>query len=205
MEPQVDSAAERMRILEMIEAGRITAAEGLQLLAGLAAGAPAGGEAQAAPAAAATATAAPPDFDRWRRWWLVPLWAGVGVLLLGALLMFWAISTAGVGLLLACAAVPFGLGVLLMALAAASRSARWMHIRVDTGQNAWPRSIRLSFPLPIRLTAWALRTFGHRIPGLADHGVDELVMAVAESSTPEAPLYVDVHEGDGEHVQVYIG
>ena len=90
----------------------------------------------------------------------------------------------------------------------ASRTARWIHVRVNTGHASreWPRKISLSFPLPIRLTAWFLRAFGQFIPDLKKTGVDELILALEDNTSPENPLFVDVHEGeDGERVQVYIG
>jgi hypothetical protein len=139
---------------------------------------------------------------------MVPMWAGIGVLLVGAVLMFAAYQAGGLGFWFACAALPFAAGVLIMALAAASRSARWLHVRVRTNQrtNDWPRNIVLSFPLPIRLTAWLLRLAGPYIPQLKNHGLDELILALAETTSSEAPLYVDVDEGEGgERVQVYIG
>jgi hypothetical protein len=133
---------------------------------------------------------------------------GIGVLLLGALLMYAAFQAGGLGFWFACASLPFAVGVLIMAVAAGSRSARWLHVRVRTNPatNEWPRNIALSFPLPIRLTAWLLRLVGPFIPQLKDHGLDELILALAETTSAEAPLYVDVDEGNGgERVQVYIG
>ena len=202
-----DSAA-RMRILQMIEDGQVSAADGLKLLDALGAD-----DAAATPSVddAATAPGQPaagPDLDYWRRWWLVPMWAGIGVLLVGAVLMFAAYQAGGFGFWFGCAALPFAVGVLIMALAAGSRSARWLHVRVRTNQKAndWPHNIALSFPLPIRLTAWLLRLAGPFIPQLKDHGLDELILALAETTSSEAPLYVDVDEGEGgERVQVYIG
>ncbi len=136
------------------------------------------------------------------------MWAGISVLLVGATLMFAAYQAAGFDFWFFCAALPFAAGVVIMALAAGSRSARWLHVRVRTNQpaNDWPRNIALSFPLPIRLTAWLLRMFGRFIPQLKDHGLDEVILALAETTSSDAPLYVDVDEGEGgERVQVYIG
>ena len=54
--------------------------------------------------------------------------------------------------------------------------------------------------------AWLLRLVGPFIPQLRDHGLDELILALAETTSSQAPLYVDVDEGElGERVQVYIG
>ena len=204
------SSSERMRILQMIEDGQVSAAEGLKLLDALSAAETAPSANQAAPAAPAKDGQPPanPDREYWRRWWIVPMWAGIGVLLVGALLMFAAYQASGFGFWFMCAALPFAAGVLIMALASGSRSARWLHVRVRTNPNAndWPRNIALSFPLPIRLTAWLLRLVGPFIPQLKDHGLDDLILALAETTSSDAPLYVDVDEGEGgERVQVYIG
>jgi hypothetical protein len=199
------SETERMHILQMIEDSQISAAEGLRLLDALGAAA---AETPAEPLSAPAQSAPEADLEYWRRWWMLPMGVGIGVLLVGALLMYAAFQAGGLGFWFACASLPFAAGVLIMALAAGSRSARWLHVRVRTNPaaNDWPRNIAFSFPLPIRLTAWLLRLAGPFIPQLKDHGLDELVLALAETTSAEAPLYVDVDEGDGgERVQVYIG
>lgn len=200
--------AERMQILQMIEDGKVSAAEGLRLLDALNS-APAAEAAPEPEPAGAPASAALPDEDlnRWRRWWIVPMWIGTGIVLVGALLMYAAYSATGhLGFWFGCATLPFILGVIVMALAGFSQSARWLHVRVKTGQEEWPRNIAISFPLPIGLTAWFLRTFGSRIPKLRETGVDELIMALGEHTSAESPLYINVDEGGhGEKVQVYIG
>ena len=96
------ASAARMRILQLIEDGQVSAAEGLKLLDALSAD-------EAAPAAAEP-PATNPDLDYWRRWWIVPMWVGTGVLLVGALLMFAAYQTGGLGFWFLCAALPFAAG-----------------------------------------------------------------------------------------------
>ncbi len=220
------SDVERMHILQMIEDGAVTAEEGLRLLNALAGNKPeleAGNAAEAGSAEAHASSAAheaeapqeppivhttppAPNMEKWKRWWLIPLWIGVGITTVGALLMYWAYAKTGLSLWLACLSLPFAVGVLVIALAAATRTAKWIHIRVNTGKDEWPRNIALSFPLPIHLTAWFLRTFRNNIPKFKDTAVDELILAMGESTTPDNPLYVEVNEGaNGEHVQVYIG
>ena len=238
---------ERRLILEMIESGKITAEDGLNLLQALPtdpteefagdvpeswsleAGHPAEtslGEDQpsesmplpAAPQAdvlaASVASAAgeaaaqskPPDFDRWRQFWVIPLWVGVGVTILGAWLMFTAQRSSGIGFWFLCAWIPFAIGLLVMVIAWQSRSARWLHLRVQQQPGEWPQNIALSFPLPLRATGWFMRTFRKRIPGLEDTSVDELLTAVENSTSPDTPLYIEVEEGEnGERVQIFIG
>ncbi|MEK7328173.1 MAG: hypothetical protein AAB217_23260, partial [Chloroflexota bacterium] len=119
----------------------------------------------------------------------------------------WVLKVAGVSFWLVLASPPFVLGVVIMALAWASRTAKWLHIRIKTGEKSdGPRRISISFPLPIGPAAWLLRMVSPFIPKLRDTGVDELITALSETTSPEAPLFVDVNEGEGgERVQVYIG
>jgi hypothetical protein len=191
-----------MHILQQIEDGQITAAEGLRQLDPPVVIPP-------APKAAAREKAPhDPGLEHWRRWWMVPLWVGMGITLVSGLLMFLAYQAGGLGFWFAVAALPFIFGVVVMALAAASRSARWLHVRINNvnGMGDRPRNIALSFPLPIRFTAWLLRKVGPRIPQLKDRGLDELILALAEGTSTASPLYVDVANGQGgEHIQVYIG
>jgi hypothetical protein len=145
-----------------------------------------------------------PDIEGWKRWWQIPLAIGVALIVLGSGLMASAVQASGIGFGFLCATLPLALGVVLAAAAWGSRSARWLHVRIRTGQASWPRAIAISIPIPIRLTAWALRTFRPDIPPLRGTSLDELILAL-ESTSADAPLYVEVDEGGGERVQVFIG
>jgi hypothetical protein len=201
---------DRMKILERVERGEITAAEGMRLLELLGAGAaaqasatiidpPVPGERSTGPTAA--------EIDQWKRWWMIPFSAGVVLTALAGMLMGSAIRASGYGFWFFCLWVPFALGVATIALSWASRTARWLHVRVDTGQAEWPRRIAISIPLPLRFTAWLLRVAGPHVPGLRDTALDELILALDETApAARAPFYVDVAEGQrGERVQVFIG
>lgn len=270
----MDNAAERMHILELIESGQITAAEGLRRLAALpdpeepesvadaskafASVADAGPESAspaqkssdevfsavaqetgefpplAAPAAPevnstdqagrpADETAAPEplqpeivseaqreDFERWKGYWMIPLWIGVGVTILGGLLMYWALESAGIGFWFFCATLPFIIGVLAMVVGAQSRTARWLHLRVQQAPGERPQRIAISFPIPIGLASWFFRTFRYRIPGLdtVPVNIDEILTSVRDSTSPENPIYIRVDEDEddaGEKVEIYIG
>lgn len=149
--------------------------------------------------------ALPPGASKWRSFWAIPLWIGVGITVLGGYWMYKAQMSESVGWFI-CASLPFALGVLAIALAWQSRTAPWLHLRVQQKPGERPQRIAFSFPIPVRPAAWALRTFGHRIKGLQDTGVDEVIMALGTSTNPDNPLYIQVDEGeDGEKVEVYIG
>ena len=199
---------ERMRILEQIERGDISAAEGMQRLEQLAAESPIIEQTVIDSVMAATEAPPPVDADiaRWKRWWTLPFAIGIGITTLAALLMLSAIQASGYGFWFFCLWAPFIAGVVVIALAWGSRTSRWLHVRVNTGSAEWPRKIAISFPIPIRLTAWLLRTFGPKASQLRNTSLDELILALNENTSDSRPLYVDVTDGDkGERVQVFLG
>jgi hypothetical protein len=246
--------SERMQILEMIESGKISAAEGLQLLQSL--GEPdeptqisyqdrpesearppgtsftrtaipvemekselergleyvtqdpgsVAGEDYSHPLHQNHPEGLPPDAEKWRSWWVIPLWVGVGITIVAGSLMYTALQSSGIGFWFLCASVPFTLGLILLVLAWQSRSARWLHLRIQQRPGQSPGQIALSFPLPIRLTAWFFRTFQKWIPGLKNSSIDEIILALDHAATPENPVFISVNdEKDGENVQIFIG
>jgi hypothetical protein len=244
----MSDTTERMQILEMIESGRISAAEAIHLLEALAGGEPAAGApGLVAPVAspAFTEEFRPPEpapfqvepgpgtqaigeqmplaepglevppagsgspdhsFGKWRNWWLLPLGAGTGIALLGGLLIYLAQGTSHVVFWTLCAGFPFTIGLLVMILAWQSRRAPWLHLRIQQPPGERPQRIAFSFPIPVRPAAWFLRLFGHRIPSLEGTSLDEVILAVGETTSHENPIYIEVDEGqDGEKVEIYIG
>jgi hypothetical protein len=201
------NSAERAKILEMIDQGVINAEEGYQLLRAL-------DSDESTPIEEEQPTRVdethhqpptPEEINQWKRWWLIPFWVGTGIVVLGAGLMYWAWQAAGFGFWFACAWFPFLLGVALLALAWSSQRSPWLHLRVHKPGDS-PKKITISFPIPIRISAWGLRTFGRWIPNLDATGLDELILALNDSADQGAPFFIDVHEGEGgERVQVFIG
>lgn len=223
---------ERVQILEMIENGTITASEGASLLKALEADILAEefhpgddyrsetkspqdeafsfeSESSREPLSGNVLSETfDPEIDKWRRWWMIPLWVGVGITVIGALLMAWAYQTTGFSFWFGCSWLPFLFGIAVMAMAWGSRSARWLHLRVQQEPGDWPRTIAFSIPLPLRLAAWFLRTFGHFIPQVNEAGVDlgQLIQIFEDNTNSDTPFYVEVDEGEnGEKVQIYIG
>jgi hypothetical protein len=231
--PSMTNETERLQILEMIEKGVISAAEGVRLLNSLQ-------DIQGEPDESATpqtsqttpmetgpssvlevtveepstqtrAMPAPSDFNaetrKWRRWWWIPLTIGIGITVVSGLLMFSAYQSGGFGFWFACLWFPLLFGIVIISLAAASRTARWLHVRVQQEAGEWPKTIAISLPIPIRFTAWVLRIAK---PYIHNHDIeranlDELILAL-EKTSPDQPFYVKVDESDsGEKVEVYIG
>ncbi len=147
----------------------------------------------------------PEEMKKWKRWWVIPMWIGVGITVIGSALMYSAFAASGVGFWFACAWFPFILGVLVMALAWSSRTAPWLHVRVHQRPGQTPQKIAISFPLPIRLAGWGLRTFGHFIPNMEGVDLTGVMTAIEESAKDGTPFFVDVDDDDGERVQVFIG
>lgn len=208
---------ERLEILEMIQQGKISAQEGLKLIEALHEtletedqeylrareemlyGPPAGADVEPAPGID------PDEMEKWRKWWVIPFWIGVGITVLGGALMYWAWSASGIGLGFIAAWIPFLIGLGIMVLGWNSRTGPWIHIRIQQKPGESPERISLSFPLPVRFFAWSIRTFGQWIPDLPV-GADEVLLALSSYSPGDAPLSVDINdEEDGQKVIVYIG
>jgi hypothetical protein len=188
---------ERMRILELIESGEISAEEGARRLE-----APA--QATEGPRASAAAPAVPVPQPALVRWlWQCVFWTGGGLLAGGGFLLLsfytrevpsrwltwgWILSTLGV------------MGVLLGWWL---QRAHWLSVRVR--QSDGP-NIFVALPLPLGPIAWILRIARPFVPQLDETGVDELLLAMRDEMRDGRPLLVEVNEGEGgEQVQVYIG
>ena len=209
---------ERLEILEMIQRGTISTEEGLKLIEAL-------GESQAdldqeyllaksklegeyypERVDEHNSVPIPEDFENWKRWWIIPFWTGVILTVLGGSLLYLAWSTKGIGLGFILAWIPFLIGVGILVLGWNSQTGPWLHLRIQQKPGELPKRIAISFPLPIRFFAWSLRTFGNFIPGLKGTGVDEIILALGDSSQSGTPLIIDVtDDDDGEQVKIYIG
>lgn len=198
---------ERAKILQMIADGKISAEEAAQLLSALGDGE----ETRDVPPVAGRggdddAPDSPPmQMPHFGNLWLIPMYLGLVLFVCGALAVFPLYTQSGSWLLAVCGWPIFLIGLLAMVLAWLSRRSRWIHVRISNVDGS-KRNIRFSFPIPLRLSAWALRIGSRFIPKLKDTGVDEMIVALEDGLTSDQPLYVDVQEDDdGERVQVYIG
>lgn len=225
---------ERRVILKMIQSGKISAEEGLQLLQALG---PNRDEDQpdeisnqsptntsetllsSEPGSTSAGISADPEPEpeidkvevipeeaqKWRRFWSVPLWIGVGFIVVGAFLMYYSQQSAGIGLWFLCAWVPFLIGLAFVVIAWQSRNSAWLHLRIKQPPGEWPQTIALSLPLPLGITAWFIRTFRPFIPHMDDIALDEVLLALHDTTSKESPFYIQVDDEDGEHVEIYIG
>ena len=210
------SSEERKKILQMVEEGKITAEQAASLMRALEAAA----DADAPPAEieviepiadSGGAGSDAPEFEeikaRARRFAMIPLWIGVAITVLSAWGMYSAQQSGGLNFWFFLLLLPLLIGVLLIALGASGQSSRWLYVNVDRRHaHNGPRNITLGFPLPLGLTAWVLRTFGHTMPGMNQTNVDEIIQILDATGKSGAPLIINANDNeDGEHVQVYIG
>ena len=186
--------SEKMQILEMIETGEISAAEGARQL-----------EALAEPVQPAhSPEAARIALPVWvRRICQAVFWSGVTLTAGGALLvtLFYA-EKAGV------ASAIFGwplfvTGLLSLLLGIWLPSATWFSLRV---REEGSRRIAFALPLPLGPIAWIVRLVCPFVPQLQDMAVDEVILALRDEVRKGHPFVVDVDEGkNGSRVHVYIG
>ena len=208
------SSEERTKILQMVEEGKISAEEAASLMRALdddsaeeqidaydfeADSGFEGGETSA------------PEFDqvkaRARRFAMIPLWVGVAIAVLSAWGIFSIQQNAGVNFWFFCLMFPLMLGVLLIAIGSAGQGSKWLYVNVDRPYaDDWPKNITLGFPIPLSLTAWFMRNFGHNINGMTKTQVDGIVEVLTATGKSDDPFIVNVDDDDdGDRVQVYIG
>ena len=209
------SAEERKKILQMVQDGKISAEQAASLMRALEADAanPAEAEMEVIEAGASSRGERidAPEFEqvkaRARRFAMIPLWVGVFLTVFSAWGMYSIQQNFGVNFWFFVLLFPLLLGVLLIALGAGAQNSKWLYVNVDRrNADEWPRNITLGFPLPLGLTAWFLRTFGHNIQGMKHTNVDEIIQILDATGKSGAPLIINANDNeDGEHVQVYIG
>lgn len=194
---------ERKRVLELLGQGQIGVGEAERLLHALTRSEQPMSE-EAAATAGPVAEAMPDGVpEGWRRFWVWPLLAGGVVLLVGALIMGLVYATGAAAQWLVCGWLPMILGLVVMGMAWWSRTATWLHLRVNQRDGS---RVAISLPLPLTLAVFALRIARPYVPRLKNTGVDELILALRDGHTGDQPLFIDVQdEEEGEHVQIYIG
>ncbi|HSG43826.1 MAG TPA: hypothetical protein VLA72_11780 [Anaerolineales bacterium] len=208
------SSEERQKILQMVEEGKISAEEAASLMRALEedsveeqidaydVGSGSGFEGSGVSA---------PEFEnvksRARRFATIPLWIGVSIAVLSAWGIFSIQQNAGINFWFFCLLFPLMLGVLLIVIGSAGQGSKWLYVNVDRPYaDDWPKNITFGFPIPLGLTAWFMRNFGHNINGMKKTQVDGIVEVLTATSESDEPFIVNVDDDeDGDRVQVYIG
>jgi hypothetical protein len=174
----------RMEILELLENGEIDTEQALEMMGN-------GPE-------HVTPTSKVPE-KQWWAWWLVPFSLGMAGAAIG-----YGLSKLG-GAWWICAGPLLVIGGLVMILAILTIQSPWVHLRVHTGQEAWPRRIAISLPLPLRMTAQIIRWFSPRMKGFDHTTVDELILALEGNVSSGNPVIIEIDEGEsGERIEVFL-
>ncbi|GMQ79479.1 MAG: hypothetical protein BMS9Abin02_2076 [Anaerolineae bacterium] len=150
-------------------------------------------------------TQPPPELSRYRRFWLIPFLIAIGSILLsglGLFLLYQSVNPAYLGFI--CLWAIF-LGALFSAavLVLAQRST-WLYLNVEERNGV---KIRVAFPLPLSLVKWAVRVARPFVP---TEQFMHLQMAASlvdmmQRSPDREPIAIDVDDGNGDRVQIYIG
>lgn len=217
---------ERQAILQMVEDGKISAAEALTLIQAL----ELAGDDEETPAsvptvvdvlpemeAAASGNAATPlqsplpeapmdeelrqQMKAARRWWPWAIFGGVVLVVLGAYGMVGAVASQA-WFWLAMAMLPLLLGTAVMALAVANRGGRWLFVDVRQPENKSPRRILIALPLSVVNSLIGLAAGFSS--GAAGSGIGAVRQALQNAPDGSNPLLVKVDGDDGERVTIFI-
>ncbi len=176
-----------MEVLDQLDAGQIDASEAARRLS----------EEGVQPTQKAEVPNLP---KRWRNWWVIPCSIGFAVGVTG-----WGLSQLG-GWWWVCAGPLMVLGAIVVILSAATYRSPWVHIRVKTGEDKWPRRIAISLPLPLGLTARILRWRGLFSSSLDKTAIDDLILALEGNLSADEPIYIEVDAGEsGERIKIHLG
>ena len=194
------TSEERQKILQMVGDKQITADQAAALLSAL-------GDDQTESTASPIeeAAAAQAEVPAFANLWLIPLWIGMAILILGALALSGAYQSGGAAwLLLICGWPLLLIGLLTIIAAWFSRGGPWVHIRVLHTDRR--RGLNLKLSLPLNLSLGVLKLVRPFVPRFQDTAIDDLLMSLKDNVNRDQPLVIDVNEDDdGEHIQVVIG
>ncbi len=211
---------ERQAILQMVEDGKISAAEALTLIQAL----ELAGDEEETPAsppnvvdvlpemeAAASGNAPLPEapmdeelrqqMKAARRWWPWAIFGGVVLVVLGAYGMVGAVASEA-WFWLAMAMLPLLLGTAVLALAVANRGGRWLFVDVRQPENKSPRRILIALPLSVVNSLIGLAAGFSS--GAAGSGIGAVRQALQNAPDGSNPLLVKVDGDDGERVTIFI-
>ena len=190
---------ERLAILKMVETGELSTADALQLIDAL------NQTEQAHDVQVEQERETPPaDLPETETWWLVPTLAGAVVMAIGTPLVALGLSRrVSVFWSFCCGWLPFVTGLAFITVGVWSRSARWLHLRIQNARSG-RTTIALSFPLPLTLAAWIMQLIRPFVPQLNDIAVEDLILALRDGD--DQPIVVEVQDDDDDdQVLIYIG
>lgn len=209
---------ERRRILEMLQAGTISAEEAAALMEAMGDAEP---DTALAPVPTTEAPSAfpteeeqaeeeiiiiekpTPSLDEFSPPWGLPFGLGLGLLMLG-IGVLWVMGYLGQMSFFwfFCGLIPIGWAVVLVLVAAWLAWGLWLHVRVESADGG---RVRLHIPLPpFGLAVWGLRLAGRFVPRFRESALDEVLEAMQGEWKRGERMVVNV-EDDGDYVEVVIG
>lgn len=207
---------ERRRILDMLQAGTISAEEAAALMDALGDEEPVAAIAPVIAEPTASAPAGEPadeeiiivenpsrPIDEFSPPWALPFGLGLGLLMLGVGIL-WVMSYLGQMSFLwfFCGLIPLGWAVVFVLVAAWLAWGLWLHVRVDSANGG---RVRVHIPLPpFGLAVWGLRLAGRFVPRFRESALDEVLEAMHGEWKRGEPLVVHVDD-QGDRVEVVIG
>ena len=147
---------------------------------------------------------APPDMQRFRRYWEYPFM--VGLILLGVAGL--CASNTPSPLIAFCGWTVFVLAGLVALIGWFSQWSPWMHVRVIESDGS---RIAFSLPLPLSLIGVFTDIASVFVNRFADKKTAENLELVTSfitmmsGETLDEPITIEVDEDDGDHVQVFLG
>lgn len=143
------------------------------------------------------------DLSRWKIWSQLAFAVFVVLTALSSvwIVQGWLARPWGWGFILAW--IPFWVGVIGMI---SLYDARWIHVRIQQPEGKSPQRIAISLPLPLRLILFLYPLVSRWVP--AEVGGQDVMTILPElemSLTSKDPIHIQVDEGNGEKVEVYIG
>jgi hypothetical protein len=137
-----------------------------------------------------------------RSLWGIATGIGVVLTVAGAIGLYSAVLSNGVGFWFFLASLPFFIGVFIIALAITNRGKRWLYVDVQPNKANSPKRIVISVPLS--LITWAIAFFGNITSNIGKGALQPILDALEDPAQRENPLLVHIDGSNGEKVTVFI-
>ncbi len=196
---------ERLKILQLIADGTITAEEGGALLDSLESTSDEDTEANIETDTVILVPPVPlqdqsPPRPGWAKYWFYALGLGAFLASLGFSLTVLIVAGQVYWAWIFLTLPALFLGGLLCLCGWLIRTSAWLHIQIENEGTRF----NLSLPLPLGWIAWLVRIVRPFVPQLQELAADDLLETLVASATEEG-FNIEVQEESGEHVLLYYG
>jgi len=192
---------EKRKILEMVESGRITAEEAARLL-DLVDEEPSSIAQAAETEPVVEGAAGSADEPRVRPYWRQALFGGAVVMIVAGAVLADAYQRSGVTVWTwVFGWIPLFLGLAIVTVASWARTARWVQMHFEGGDE----QASLSFPLPLGPGASIIAMLRPLVPQMQRDGMDQLILALREGLPDDEPVAIEIdNQEKGEYVRILI-